>query len=114
MCYLPIAVPDQVPGFTGMADSMTLEGNMLNLTLSWGEPFNNFDPIISYTVTCSGDDRCPEDHTTPANATRSYSVTNLNPMTIYNFAIFATNSIGNGEPAVYMTTLLSGAVHIMQ
>ena len=108
-----IDVPDQVPGFTGMADSMTLQGNTLNLTLSWGEPFNNFDPIISYTVTCSGDVQCPEDHTSPANAMRSYSVTNLNSMTIYNFTIVATNSLGSGEPAVYMTTLISGAVHNM-
>ena len=45
-----IAVNDQVPGFTGMVDSTTHKGNMLNLTLSWGELFNNCDPIISYTV----------------------------------------------------------------
>ena len=23
-----------------------------------GEPFNNLDPIVNYTVSCSGDDAC--------------------------------------------------------
>ena len=102
-------VPDQVPEFTGMADSMTLEGDILNITLSWGEPFNNFDPIINYTVTCSGDNRCPDDYTTADNTTRIFTVTNLNLTTNYVFNVFATNSLGNGESAVFMTTPLSGA-----
>ena len=105
---LYIAVPDQVPSFTGVADSTTHEGNTLNITLSWGEPFNNFDPITNYTVTCSGDVTCPPSFTTTDNSTRSYNIVNLNARTIYSFNVTVTNSLGNSEPAIFMTTVLSG------
>ena len=87
---------------------MALEGNLLNITLSWEEPFNNFDPITNYTVACSGDDQCPPPFTTPDNTTRSYDVYNLNATTIYTFTVVATNSLGSGELAIFMTTLPSG------
>ena len=105
---LYIAVPDQVPSFTGVADSTTLEGNTLNITLSWGEPFSNFDPITNYTVTCSGDVTCPPSFITTDNSTRSYIIVNLNATTIYSFNVTATNSLGSSEPAIFMTTVLSG------
>ena len=104
------AVPDQVPNFTGMANSMTLEGNILNITLSWGEPFNNFDPIRNYTVTCSGDAQCPSPFTTPDNTTRSYDVYNLNATTTYTFTVVANNSLGSGEPAAFMTAPPTGTL----
>ena len=90
--------PDQV--LKPVVDAVTLE----DITLSWGEPFNNFDPIISYTVSCSGDDQCPEDFTTLDNTTRSYALTNLTPMTTYTFSVVATNSIGSGKAGVVMFT----------
>ena len=94
-----------------MANSMTLEGNILNITLSWGEPFNNFDPIRNYTVTCSGDTQCPLNFTTADNTTRSYNVYNLNATITYSFTVVATNSLGSGEPTVFMTAPLTGTVH---
>ena len=94
------AAPDQVP----MVDvaGIAVEDGMVNITLSWGEPFNNFHPIINYTVSCSGDDQCPEDFTTLDNTTRSYIITNLTSMTNYKFSVVATNSIGSGEAGVVM------------
>ena len=77
---------------------------MVNITMSWGEPFNNFDPIINYTVMCSGDDQCPEYFTTLDNTTRSYTITSLTTMTTYTFSVVATNSIGSGEAGVLMIT----------
>ena len=94
--------PNQVP--TLHIDTATLEGDMVNITLSWEEPFNNFDPIVSYTVLCSGDDQCPEDFTTLDNTTRSYTITNLTSVTNYTFSVVATNSIGSGEAGVVMFT----------
>jgi len=91
-----------------VADSTTLEGNTLNITLSWGEPFSNFDPINNYTVTCSGDVTCPPSFTTTDNSTRSYIIVSLNATTIYSFNVTATNSLGSSEPAIFMTTVLSG------
>ena len=78
----------------------------MTLTLSWGEPFNNFDPIVNYTVSCSGDVTCPPDFTTTDNTTRSYTITNLTPITNYTFSVVATNSIGSVEAGVVHYTTL--------
>ena len=78
-------------------NSIRIDGNNVTLTLSWGEPFSYFDPIISYTVSCSGDVTCPPNFTTTDNTTRSYTITNLTPFTGYTFSVVATNSIGSGE-----------------
>ena len=77
-----------------------INGSNVNVTLSWGEPLNNFDPIVNYTVSCSGDVTCPPNFTTTDNTTRSYNITNLTPMTTYTFSVVATNSIGSGEAGV--------------
>ena len=77
--------------------STNINGNSVTLTLSWGEPFNNLDPIVSYTVSCSGDVTCPPNFTTTDNTIRSYTITNLILMTNYTFSVVATNSIGSGN-----------------
>ena len=74
------------------------------LTLSWKEPCNNFDPIVNYTVSCSGDVTCPPNFTTTDNTTRSYTFINLIQLTNYTFSVVATNSIGSGEAGVMMVT----------
>ena len=90
-----------VPGVTV---TININGNNVTLTLSWGEPFNNLDPIVNYTVSCSGDVTCPPNFTTIDITTRSYTITNLTPMTTYTFSVVATNSIGRGEAGVVMIT----------
>ena len=89
-------------------NSVTLDDGNVTLTLSWGEPFSNFDPIINYTVMCSGDDQCPDNFTTTDNTTRSYTITNLTSMTTYIFSIVAANSIGTGEAGMEDITAPSG------
>ena len=98
------AAPDQVPDVAVDNDSVSIDGDIVNLTLSWGEPFNNFDPIVNYTVSCSGDVTCPANFTTTDNTTRSYTITNLTSMTNYTFSVVATNSIDSGEAGVLMIT----------
>ena len=73
-----------VPGVTVDENTININGNIVTLTLSWGEPFNNFDPIVSYTVSCSGDVTCPPNFTTD-NTIRSYTITDLTPLTNYTF-----------------------------
>ena len=99
-----------VTGVTVNNNTININWNNVTLTLSWGEPFNNFDPIVSYTVSCSGDVRCPQSFTTTDNTTRSYTITNLTTMTTYTFSVVATNSIGSGEAGVvnYTTPLGEG------
>ena len=84
-----------VRGITAVENS--INHNTATITLSWGEPFNNFDPIVNYTVSCSGDVTCLPNFTTTDNTTRSHTFTGLTPMTTYTFSVVATNSIGSGE-----------------
>ena len=85
-----------------------INGSNVTFTLSWEEPFNNLDPIVNYTVSCSSDVTCPPNFTTTDNSTRSYTITNLTPMTDYTFSVVATNSIGSGEAGVVMITTPPG------
>ena len=105
VCYalylLTTGVPAMVPGVT--IDDNTINANV-TLTLSWGEPFDYRDPIVNYTVSCSGDDTCPPNFTTTDITARRYTITNLTPMTDYTFSVVATNSFGSGEAGVVMIT----------
>ena len=103
LLYVGIA-PEMVADVTIDNNTININGNIVTLTLSWMEPFNNFDPIVNYTVSCSGDVTCPPNFTTTDNTTRSYTITNLTTMTTYTFSVVATNSIGNGEAGVVMIT----------
>ena len=96
--------PTMVTGISVDNSTININGDNVTLTLSWGEPFNNFDPIVNYTVSCSGDVTCPPNFTTTDNTTRSYTITNLTTMTNYTFSVVATNSIGSGEAGVVMIT----------
>ena len=104
LCVNYTAAPNQIPNVVIITDTITLIGDNVTLTLNWGEPFNNFDPIVNYTVSCSGDVTCPPNFTTTDNTTRSYTITNLTTMTNYTFSVVATNSIGSGEAGVVMIT----------
>ena len=108
-------IPAMVPNVRIVDDninSININGNNVTLTLSWGEPFNNLDPIVNYTVSCSSDVTCPQNFTTTDNTTRSYTITNLTPMTNYTFSVVATNSIGSGEAGVVMISTPSGDIII--
>ena len=65
-----------ITGVPAMVPNVTVNDNRIGinftLILVWGEPFNNLDPIVNYTVSCSGDDTCPPNFTTTDNTTRSY------------------------------------------
>ena len=96
--------PDMVPDVVVDDGTVNINGTIVTFTLSWGEPFNNLDPIVNYTVSCSGDVTCPANFITTDNTTRSYTITNLTTMTTYTFSVVATNSIGSGEAGVVMFT----------
>ena len=97
-----------VPNVTVDDNTTRINRSILTLTLSWREPFNNLDPIMNYTVSCSGDVTCPPNFTTTDNTTRSYTITHLTTMTTYTFSVVATNSIGSGEAGVLDYTTLPG------
>ena len=97
-------VPAMIPDVTIPDNTININGNIVTLRLSWGEPFNNLDPIVNYTVSCSGDVTCPPNFTTTDDTTRSYTITNLTIMTTYTFSVVATNSIGSGEAGIVNVT----------
>ena len=105
-------IPARVLGVTVDDNTININGNSVTLTLSWRESFNNLDPIVNYTVSCSGDVTCPPNFTTTDNTTRSYTITNLTPMTDYTFSVVATNSIGSGEAGVVRITTPGKVMHI--
>ena len=86
-------------------NTVNINGDIVTLTLSWGEPFNSFDSIVYYSVSCSGDVTCPPPFNTTANA---IIFTNLTPMATYLFSVVATNSLGSGEAGVVTITTPSG------
>ena len=95
-------VPAMVPN-VAVDNNISINGNIVTrLRLSWGEPFNNLDPIVNYTVSCSGDGvTCSPNFNTTKTA---IIITNLTTMTTYTFSVVATNSIGSGEASVVMIT----------
>ena len=97
-----------VPSIILDNSTISINGDNVTFTLSWGEPFNNLDPIVNYTVSCLGDVTCPPNFTTTDNTTRSYTITNLTTMTTYTFSVVATNSIGSGEAGVLNYTTPPG------
>ena len=109
MLMIILGVPAMVPNIAVNNSTARINGNIVtHLRLSWGEPFNNLDPIANYTVSCSSDGQCPSNFTTTDNTTRSYTITNLTTMTTYTFSVIATNSIGSGEAGVVMFTTPPG------
>ena len=48
-----------VPNVIVEENSIYVNGNIVTLTLSWGEPLNGCDAIVNYTVLCSGNVTCP-------------------------------------------------------
>ena len=108
LLYTILGTPTLITNVTVNNETIINKGNNVTLTLSWEEPFNNLDPIVNYTVSCSGDVICPPNFTTTDNTTRSYTITNLTTMTNYTFSVVATNSIGSGEAGVVMITTPPG------
>ena len=109
----PTMTPAMVPDITIPDNIININGSNVTLTLIWGEPINNFNPIVNYTVSCLGNNRCPPSFTTTDNTTRSHTITNLTTMATYTFLVVATNSFGSGEAGVVMITTPAGEVVVI-
>ena len=90
--------------------TVNIDDDDVSFTLSWNEPFTNFDPIVNYTVTinCTDNATCPVIVDTD-NVTRTADVnfiTNLSTMT--TLSVTATNAIGTSDPAI---RIITGKLH---
>ena len=95
-----------ITGVPGIVPNVTITnntyGNMVTFILSWGEPFKNFNLIMKYRVSCSGDTPCPLSVDTTDNTTRSHIFNDFTTGSNYRFSVVAINSIGSGEAGVVM------------
>ena len=72
--------------------------NNVNFTLNWDEPFDNFDPIVNYTVTINCNDAlCPVMFTVTTTSSNVSFITDLSMMA--PLSVTATNTIGTSDPA---------------
>ena len=94
--------PRIIPNITVVITEVS--SHHISITLNWGEPSNNFDPIVNYIVSCSGAHSCPVRLITKDNSTHNVAYRGLNVMTTYIFSVVATNSFGSGEAGVVMIT----------
>ena len=97
-CVTTILIITGVPGIIpNVAITNNTNGNMVTFNLSWGEPCNNFDSIMKYHISCSGDAPCPLSDNTTDNTIRSHALSDFTTSSNYTFSIVAINSIGSGE-----------------
>ena len=99
------AAPDMITNVIIDLATVNIDDNV-SFTLSWNEPFANFDPIVNYTATinCTDNATCPVIVDTD-NATRTADVnfiTDLSMMT--TLSVTATNTIGTSDPAIRIIT----------
>ena len=75
------------------------DDNDVSFTLSWNEPFANFDPIVNYTVTifCTNAATCPAEFIATITSADVNFITNLTIMT--SIQVIASNTIGQSNPA---------------
>ena len=75
--------------------------NNVSFTLNWDEPFDNFDPIVNYTITINCNDAsCPVMFTVTITSANVSFITDLSMMT--PLSVTATNTIGTSDPTTIM------------
>ena len=106
--YVYTAAPAMITKVIIDLDTVNIvnDDDNVSFTLSWNEPFANFDPIVNYTVTinCTDNATCPVIVDTD-NVTRTADVnfiTDLSMMT--TLSVTATNTIGTSDPAIRIIT----------
>jgi len=102
-CFI-LAAPDVVPNVVLDLNTVDVMSDGINstftFTLTWGVPFDNFDPIQNYTITigCTGSG-CPLTLTTNI-VTTSLDVSYTTRVTNVTIMVTATNSICSSNPAL--------------
>ncbi|XP_065912117.1 uncharacterized protein [Dysidea avara] len=98
-------VPDMVPGFGLFSNMIVVDmtKRVRNFTLSWDKPFDNFDPILNYTIitSCSDNTVCPVTHVTGSDVTTLDISYTLPIITVnYTISISANNTFGASDPVM--------------
>ena len=99
--YCTIGAPHVVTNVMIDFQSVSIDNeiNTINFTLSWNEPFANFDPIVNYTVTinCTNVGTCPAIVNTNVTSVGVKNIiTDLSVMNL--ILVTASNSVGTSDP----------------
>ena len=100
--FISIAVPAKVTNV--MIDLNTVDiNNNVRFTLNWDEPFDNFDPIVNYTITINCNDvSCPVMFTVTTTSASVSFITDLSMMT--PLSVTAANTVGTSDPTMIIIT----------
>ena len=79
--------------------TVNIDDDNVSFTLSWNEPFANFDPIVNYTVTisCTNITGCPAVFIVTETTADVNFITDLSIMT--SIQVTANNTVGESNPA---------------
>ena len=73
------------------------DNNNVRFTLNWDKPFDNFDPIVNYTITINcNDSSCPVTFNVTATSANVSFITDLSIMT--SLSVTASNTVGTSNP----------------
>ena len=89
-------------------NTVSIDNNNVSFTLNWDKPFDNFDPIVNYTITINCTDAsCPVMFTVTTTSASVSFITDLTMMT--PLSATASNTIGTSDPT---TTRITGKLNI--
>ena len=78
-------------------NTVSIDNNNVSFMLNWDEPFDNFDPMVNYTITINCNDAsCPVMFTVTTTSASVSFITDLSMMT--PLSVTASNTIGTSEP----------------
>jgi len=94
-----------VPSVTVDLNTVSIDRNNNNVifSLSWGEPFANFDPIVNYniTISCTNNTVCPLMFTTNTTTLDVNLITDLSMMN-RTISVTASNTVGTSNATARM------------
>ena len=95
--FISTGAPAIITNVTIDLDSVIVDTGNVSFTLSWNEPFANFDPIVNYTVTikCTNIATCPVEFIVTTTTADVNFITNLTMMT--SIQVIASNTIGQSN-----------------
>ena len=100
--FISAAAPANITNVIINLDSVNVvnvddDGDNVSFTLSWNEPFANFDPIVNYTVTidCTNITGCPAVFIVTAPRASVNFISDLSIMT--SIQVTANNTVGESN-----------------
>ena len=115
MFIISTAAPANITNVIIDLDSVSVDDDNVSFTLSWNEPFANFDPIVNYVVTifCTNITGCPAEFIVTTTTADVNFITDLSMMT--SIQVIANNTIGQSNATTiviigkFVVSLYSGA-----